>query len=132
MAKACAIFTYLLMACSEFHELSNQEASHCNCGACLSVAGDKAEFGVPHLPMLKSKKQLLTGAKHCHTDIIMYLPESQDIFSSGGMVLTGTQAQMASPHGYRQPCVLDFRRIRHSALVPHPLFVSLFLKSVTL
>jgi hypothetical protein len=44
MAKTCAIFAYLLLACSECHELFNHEASQSNYGACLSAAGDKAEF----------------------------------------------------------------------------------------
>jgi hypothetical protein len=43
-AKTCAIFAYLLLACSECHELCNHEASHSNYGACLSAAGDKADF----------------------------------------------------------------------------------------
>jgi cytochrome c553 len=44
MAKTCAIFAYLLLACSECHELFNNEASQSNYGACLSAAADKAEF----------------------------------------------------------------------------------------
>jgi hypothetical protein len=43
MAKTCAIFAYLLLACSECHELFNHEASQSNYGACLSAAGSKAE-----------------------------------------------------------------------------------------
>jgi hypothetical protein len=43
-ARTCAIFAYLLLACSECHELFNHEASQSNYGACLSAAGDKAEF----------------------------------------------------------------------------------------
>jgi hypothetical protein len=43
-AKTCAIFAYLLLACSECHELFNHEASQSKYGACLSAAGDKAEF----------------------------------------------------------------------------------------
>jgi hypothetical protein len=42
MAKTCAIFAYLLMACSECHERFNREQS--NYCACLSAAGDTAEF----------------------------------------------------------------------------------------
>jgi hypothetical protein len=44
MAKICAIFAYLLLACSECHELFNHEASRNNYCACLSAAGNKAEF----------------------------------------------------------------------------------------
>jgi hypothetical protein len=44
MAKTCAIFAYLLLACSECHELLNHEASQSNYGACLSAAGNRAEF----------------------------------------------------------------------------------------
>jgi hypothetical protein len=44
MAKTCAIFAYLILACGECHELFNYEASQSNYGACLSAAGDKAEF----------------------------------------------------------------------------------------
>jgi hypothetical protein len=43
-ARNCAIFAYLLLACSECLELFNHEASQSNYGACLSAAGDKAEF----------------------------------------------------------------------------------------
>jgi hypothetical protein len=43
-ARICAIFAYLLLACSECHEISNHEASQSNYCARLSVAGDKAEF----------------------------------------------------------------------------------------
>jgi hypothetical protein len=43
-AKTCAIFAYLLLACSECHELLNHEASQSNYCACLSAAGDEAEF----------------------------------------------------------------------------------------
>jgi hypothetical protein len=35
---------YLLLACSECHELFNHEPSQSNYGACLKAAGDKAEF----------------------------------------------------------------------------------------
>jgi hypothetical protein len=44
MARSCAIFAYLLEACSECHELFNHEASQNSHGACLSAAGDKAEL----------------------------------------------------------------------------------------
>jgi hypothetical protein len=44
MAKTCAIFAYLLLACSECHEIFNHEASQSNYGACLSAAGNRAEF----------------------------------------------------------------------------------------
>jgi hypothetical protein len=43
-AKTCAIFEYLLFACSECHELLNGEASQGKYCACLSAAGDEAEF----------------------------------------------------------------------------------------
>jgi hypothetical protein len=43
-ARTCAIFAYLLLACSKCHELFNHEASQSIYGACLSAAGDKAEF----------------------------------------------------------------------------------------
>jgi hypothetical protein len=42
--RTCAIFAYLLLACSKCHELFNHEASQSNYGACLSAAGDMAEF----------------------------------------------------------------------------------------
>jgi hypothetical protein len=44
MARTDAIFAYLLLACSECHDLFNHEASQSNSGACLSAAGDEAEF----------------------------------------------------------------------------------------
>jgi hypothetical protein len=44
MAKTCAIFACLIFACGECHKLFNHEASQSNYGACLSAAGDKAEF----------------------------------------------------------------------------------------
>jgi hypothetical protein len=40
MAKTCAIFAYLILACSECHELFNHKASQSNYGACLRAAGD--------------------------------------------------------------------------------------------
>jgi hypothetical protein len=43
-ARTYAIFAYLLLAWSECHERFNHEASQSNYGACLSAAGDKAEF----------------------------------------------------------------------------------------
>jgi hypothetical protein len=43
-ANTCAIFAYFLLACSEYHELLNHDASHSNYCACLSAAGDQAEF----------------------------------------------------------------------------------------
>jgi hypothetical protein len=42
--RTCAIFAYLLLACSKCHELLNHKASQSNYGACLSAAGGKAEF----------------------------------------------------------------------------------------
>jgi hypothetical protein len=42
--KTCATFAYLLLACSECHELFDHEASQSNYGACLTAAGDKADF----------------------------------------------------------------------------------------
>jgi hypothetical protein len=50
-------------------------------------------------------QQLLTGTTHYQNGIIIYLPESQVNCGSGGMLLTATRAQMAPPHGYRQPSV---------------------------
>jgi hypothetical protein len=44
MAKTCAIFAYLLLACSECHEIFNHNASQSNYGACLSAAGNRADF----------------------------------------------------------------------------------------
>jgi hypothetical protein len=44
MARTCAIFAYLLLACSKCHERYDHEASQSNYGACLSAAGDKAEL----------------------------------------------------------------------------------------
>jgi hypothetical protein len=44
VAKTCAIFAYLILACSECHELFNHELSQTNYNTCLSAAGDKAEF----------------------------------------------------------------------------------------
>jgi hypothetical protein len=32
------------LACSEYHEIFNNDASHSNYCACLSAAGDEAEF----------------------------------------------------------------------------------------
>jgi hypothetical protein len=44
MAKLSAIFVYLILACSECHELFNHEASQSKYGAYLRAAGDKEEF----------------------------------------------------------------------------------------
>jgi hypothetical protein len=55
-ARTCAIFAYLLLACSECNELFNHEASQSNYGACWSAAGDKAEFlysAFAHVKMLQ-------------------------------------------------------------------------------
>jgi hypothetical protein len=43
-AKSCAIFAYLLLACSKCHELLKNEASQGNFCACLSAASNKADF----------------------------------------------------------------------------------------
>jgi hypothetical protein len=43
-AKTCAIFAYLLLACSKCHEPFNHAASQSNYGACFSSSGDKAGF----------------------------------------------------------------------------------------
>jgi hypothetical protein len=43
-AKTFAIFAYLVLPCSECHELLNHEASQSNYCARLSSAGDEAEF----------------------------------------------------------------------------------------
>jgi hypothetical protein len=107
-ARTCAIFASLLLACSQCHELFNHEASQSNYGACLSAAGDKAEFlysAFADVKMLQFNS--LTGTKHYQNGIIIYLPESQDNCGSGGMLFTATRAQMAPPHGYRQPSVSD-------------------------
>jgi hypothetical protein len=42
MAKTCAIFAYLILACSECHDLFNHETSQSMYVTCLSAAGDKA------------------------------------------------------------------------------------------
>jgi hypothetical protein len=44
MAKTCAIFAYLLLVSSECHELLDHVASQRKYCACLSAAGDEAEF----------------------------------------------------------------------------------------
>jgi hypothetical protein len=44
MAKTCAIFAYLLLACSKCHELFNHEALESSYCACISAAGPEAEF----------------------------------------------------------------------------------------
>jgi hypothetical protein len=44
MAKTCAIFAYVLLACIEGHELLKLEASQSNSCACSSAAGNGAEF----------------------------------------------------------------------------------------
>jgi hypothetical protein len=44
MAKTCAIFAYLSLACRECHELLNDEASQSIFCAGLSAAGDEVEF----------------------------------------------------------------------------------------
>jgi hypothetical protein len=43
-ARTCAIFAYLLLACSKSHERFSHEASQSNYGAFLSEADDKAEL----------------------------------------------------------------------------------------
>jgi hypothetical protein len=43
MAKTCALFAFLILACSECHELLSHEASQSNYGTCLSAADDKAK-----------------------------------------------------------------------------------------
>jgi hypothetical protein len=52
-ARTCAIFAYLLLARSECHELFNHEASQSNYCACLSAAGDEAEFMYPAFADIK-------------------------------------------------------------------------------
>jgi hypothetical protein len=107
-AKTCAIFAYLLLECSEYHELLNHEASQSSYGACLRAAGDEAEFLYSSFADVKMLiQQLLTGTKHYQNGIIIYLPERQDHCGSGGMLFTLTRTQLAPPHGYRQPSVSD-------------------------
>jgi hypothetical protein len=52
-ARTCAIFAYLLLACSECHELFNHEALQGKYCACLSAAGDEAEFMYPAVADIK-------------------------------------------------------------------------------
>jgi hypothetical protein len=110
MAKTCAICAFFFLACSECHGLFNQEAEQSNCGACLGAASGKAEFFVFRFCRCSNAtiQQLLTGTKRYQNGIIIYLPESQDNRGFGGMLFTATQAQMAPPHGSRQPSVSDY------------------------
>jgi hypothetical protein len=71
----------------------------------ICITGNSAF--TPHLPRSNvTIQQLLTGTEHYWNGIIICLPESQDSCGSGGVLFTATRAQMASPHGYRQPSVL--------------------------
>jgi hypothetical protein len=54
------------------------------------------------LKMLQLLQQLLTGTKHYQNDNIRCLPDWKDNCDSGGMPLMAIEAQVASPHGYRQ------------------------------
>jgi hypothetical protein len=71
MAKTCAIFACLLLACSECHTPFNHEASQSNHCACLSAAGDKAEFMYAAFADVKmlSVHLLRTGTQQCQNDI---------------------------------------------------------------
>jgi hypothetical protein len=51
-ARTCAIFAYLLLACSECNKLFNHDTSQNNYGTCLSATGDSADFFIPLLPIL--------------------------------------------------------------------------------
>jgi hypothetical protein len=62
-AETCAIFAYLLLACSECHEILNHEASQSNYCACLSAAGHEAEFMDSAFAYARTQ-QLLTGTKN--------------------------------------------------------------------
>jgi hypothetical protein len=65
MAKTCATFAYLLLACSECHELFNHEASQSNDGDCWSAAGDMAQFFEFRMCQCKNVTiQQLTIEKH--------------------------------------------------------------------
>jgi hypothetical protein len=111
-AEPCAIFAYLVLACSECHELFNHEASLRNYGACLSAASDEEEFrpsAFADVKMLQFHSSLLVPT--IFRMALSYMPErqakSQNNCGSGGMLYTATRAQMAPPHGYRQPSFLD-------------------------
>jgi hypothetical protein len=89
MAKTCAIFACLILACSECHELFNHEASQSKHDTCLSAAGNNEEFLCSVFAKFKLNariQQLLTGTKHYQNGILIYLPESQDNCGSGGML----------------------------------------------
>jgi hypothetical protein len=89
MAKICAIVARLLLAPSECHELLKHTTAllHINYCACLSVAGDKAEFLYSTFADLATIQEPLTGTKHDQNGVIGYLPESQDNCDSSGGLL---------------------------------------------
>jgi hypothetical protein len=103
-AKTCASIAYLLLACGKRHELLNHEASQRNYRACLSAAGDEAEFMCSAFADVKML-QLLPGTKHYQNDIVRCVPESQDNCNSGDMPPMATGAQVAPPHGCRQTSI---------------------------
>jgi hypothetical protein len=96
MAKTCAIFAYMLLACSKWHAFFYHEASQGKQCAWLSAASDKAEFvcsAFADVEWLQFNTSYQNG-------VIRNLPDSRDYCDSGGMLFKATQAQMAPQHGY--------------------------------
>jgi hypothetical protein len=90
-AKTCAIFAYFVLACSECREPFNYEAL---C-ACLSAAGDKAEFLYSKMLQLNSSELVPNSMRMA----LSYICQKAKTI----VVLV----VCLSPHGYRQPSVLD-------------------------
>jgi hypothetical protein len=97
----CYLFI-LLLACSKCHKQFNYEASQSNYWACLSAAGDEAEFmcfAFFDLKMLQFNSSLLAQTNY-HNDIVRCLPESQLECEHGGMPPMATGALATTPHRY--------------------------------
>jgi hypothetical protein len=105
-ARTCAIFAYLILACSECHEVFNHEASHSNHGACLSAAGDRADF---LYSAFADVKMLQFNSSKLVPNIIRMTLSCICQKAKTVVVLVVCCSQRPEPrwlpHGYRQPSV---------------------------
>jgi hypothetical protein len=107
-ARTYAIFAHVLLACSERHERFNHKPLQSNYGACLSAAGDKAEF--LYSAFADAKMPQFNGSYLVPNIIrtaLSYICQKAKTIVVLVVCCFATRAQMASPHGCRQPSASD-------------------------
>jgi hypothetical protein len=127
-ARTCAIFAYLILACSKCHEVFNHEASQSNHGACWSAAGDRADF---LYSAFADVKMLQFNSSKLVPNIIRMTLSCICQKAKTVVVLVVCCSQRPElrwlPHGYRQPSVSDsiwslpgaYRRILYLTLLSY-------------